>query len=121
MFNQVKQSLLASDEVSAKLGKTILTTETSQFCLIIGVYLLFSPATTAPGQQQLDQEERLAEIKELSESFCLLIEKVKTLTLTMEEIINLEKNTQYKEDEIKEWFRFIANIETGPEASSSSS
>ena len=29
----------------------------------------------------------------------------------MEEIINLEKNTQYKEDEIKEWFRFIGNIE----------
>ena len=36
-----------------------------------------------------------------------LIEKVKTLTLTMEEIINLEKSTKYKEDEIKEWFRFV--------------
>ena len=45
------------------------------------------------------------EYKNFSELFCLL-EKVKSLTLTMEEIINLEKNTQYKEDEIKEWFRF---------------
>ena len=29
------------------------------------------------------------------------------MTLTMEEIINLEKSTKYKEDEIKEWFRFV--------------
>ena len=72
---------------------------------------MFSSAARIRSQQQLDKEERLAGMKELWESFCLL-EKVKTLTLTMEEIINLEKSTQYKEDEIKEWFRFTENIET---------
>ena len=29
----------------------------------------------------------------------------------MEEIINLEKNTKYDEDEIKEWFRLTSNRE----------
>ena len=103
MFNQVKQSLLVTDEAPIKLGKNM---ETSILSFTDEGNDIFSAA--GPCQQQLDKEERLAGMKFVWNYFCLL-EKVKTLTLTMEEIIYLEKNTQYKEDEIKEWFRFTVN------------
>ena len=102
MFNQVKQSLIASDDVPGKLGKNIDLQDLSQPNGI--KYLVQQPSASANNSWIKKKGWRLAGIRELLESFCLL-EKVKTLTLTMEEIINLEKNTQYKEDEIKEWFR----------------
>ena len=30
---------------------------------------------------------------------------MKTLTLTLDDIMNLERSTEYKEEEIKKWFK----------------
>ena len=43
MFNQLKQSLLATDEVPVKLGKNIEIFETGDFSLINGIIYLAQP------------------------------------------------------------------------------
>ena len=38
-------------------------------------------------------------------NFTYFVGAVKTLTLTLDDIMNLERSTEYKEEEIKKWFK----------------